>query len=114
MKLKGAMNIMNSKKLRFAGALMAAVISAGAMTAGGYAAPGNKVYADSAASSSAVPSNFSYTSTATSVTLKWDAVAGADAYRIYRYNGNTKKYVKVKNVAGNSCTLTGLSKATKY
>ena len=34
------------------------------------------------------PSNISYTSDSTSITLKWNAVSGADAYKVYKYNSS--------------------------
>ncbi len=106
---------MKLKKAQFIGAFMAAVMSVGV-----YSAPANVVYADSSknsASSSAgvdVPSNFTCKTTSSSITLSWDAVDGADAYRVYKYNSSSGKYEKYKNVAGNSCSVTGLKKGTKY
>lgn len=52
--------------------------------------------------------------TDTTVTLKWSKVTGADKYAVYRYDSDTKKYVKVKNVSKTSYTVTGLDPDTKY
>ena len=40
--------------------------------------------------------------------------AGADAYRVYKYNPETKKYEKYKTVSGASCTIKDLEANTKY
>ncbi|MGN0608729.1 MAG: cellulase family glycosylhydrolase [Oscillospiraceae bacterium] len=45
-----------------------------------------------------------------SITLKWNAVDGAYYYRIYQYNAETGKYVKVKAVKSTSYTLKNLEK----
>lgn len=52
--------------------------------------------------------------TKNSITLKWNKVAGADAYTVYMYNASTGKYEKYKTVTSNSCTITKLKKNTKY
>lgn len=44
--------------------------------------------------------------------LSWEAVKGADAYKIYHYDSSTKKYVKIKTVTGTSCTVKSLSAGT--
>ena len=67
-----------------------------------------------AATKLSAPENVSAEKTATSVTLKWDSVKGADAYRVYKYDEKTKEFVKYKNVISTSCKVTGLSKNTKY
>lgn len=54
------------------------------------------------------------TATKASVTLKWSKVAGADGYRVYKYNSSTKKYESVKNVTATSVKLTGLKSGTTY
>lgn len=60
-----------------------------------------------------VPRNVKAKVSGSKVTLTWDKVEGADAYRVYRYNSSTKKYTKVKNVAGNKAVITGLSSGTQ-
>lgn len=100
------------KKIMFAAAFLSAVISVGTVPF-----PQNAVYAETAAVSSVntdAPSNFSYDSKATSITLKWSEVKGADAYRVYKYDPKTKKFKKYKNVKNATCKVTGLSKDTKY
>ena len=52
--------------------------------------------------------------TKNSITLKWDKVAGADAYKVYMYNSKTGKYEEYKTVTSNSCTIKDLKKNTKY
>lgn len=52
--------------------------------------------------------------TDSSVTLKWSKVEGADKYAVYRYDGGSKKYVKIKNVSKTSYTVTELDSDTKY
>ena len=93
------------------GAILTAVISLTAI------APCNVVYADTSKTASAesnIPTNFKTSKTATSITLSWDAVKGADAYKVYMYNSASGKYEKYKNVTKNSCKITGLSTGTKY
>ena len=93
------------------GAILAAVISVTAI------APCNVVYADTSKTASAendIPTNFKASKTATSITLSWDEVKGADAYKVYMFNSVSGEYEKYKNVTTNSCKITGLSKGTKY
>ena len=52
--------------------------------------------------------------TSNSVTLKWDKVKGADDYRVYIYNAETKKYELYKNVTGTKLTVKNLDGKTKY
>lgn len=52
--------------------------------------------------------------TKNSITLKWDKIAGADAYKVYMYNSKTGKYEEYKTVTSNSCTIKNLKKNTKY
>ncbi len=51
-------------------------------------------------------------STTTSVTLKWDKVAGAQGYEVYQYKSG--KWTKVKTVTGTSVTVSGLKAGTTY
>ncbi len=50
----------------------------------------------------------------TSVTIKWDAAAGANGYRIYQYDTAKKGYVKVAEVTGTTYKYTGLKAGTSY
>lgn len=74
---------------------------------------------DSSASSSsaklAAPTNFKVKKkSASSITLSWDAVEGADGYTVYLYNSETGKYEKYKTVKSAQCTVSGLKKGTTY
>ncbi|MCM1062675.1 MAG: fibronectin type III domain-containing protein [Eubacterium sp.] len=68
----------------------------------------------SASAKVAAPANFKASKKTNSITLKWDAVEGADMYRVYKYNPETKKYEKYKDVKSAKCTVSGLSANTKY
>lgn len=60
------------------------------------------------------PTGIKATKTTDSITLTWNAVKGADAYRVYKYNSKTKKYVKYKDVTKTTCKITGLSASKTY
>ena len=49
-----------------------------------------------------------------SIRLKWDEQAGAEAYRVYKYDNAQGKYVTYKTMATASCTITDLSPNTSY
>lgn len=49
-----------------------------------------------------------------SITLSWDAVSDISAYRVYRYDNVTKKYVKVADSKSNSYKVSSLDKASNY
>ena len=51
-------------------------------------------------------------STSSSVKITWNAVDGADGYRVYRYNSRTKKYERIAEVAVNSYTDKNLTSAS--
>lgn len=55
------------------------------------------------------PQNLSFTATADSVTVKWEAVDGATSYKVYR--GSEKKLDS--EVTGTSHTLTGIAADTQ-
>ena len=67
-----------------------------------------------AASKLSAPANVKAEATANSVTLKWDAVKGADGYKVYIYDEKEEKFVKYKNTSSTSCKVTGLTKNKKY
>lgn len=60
------------------------------------------------------PANIDATKTSNSVTLVWDDVKGASAYRVYKYNSKTNKYEKYKDVSSSKCKVTELSANTTY
>lgn len=48
------------------------------------------------------------------IVLTWNKVSGAKAYRVYKYDPKTGKYLKYKDVGGEKCTVKGLKAGTKY
>lgn len=60
------------------------------------------------------PSDIKTSSDGSSVTISWDNVDGADAYRVWLYDWTAKKYDQVKFITGNSCKVTGLASSTEY
>lgn len=48
------------------------------------------------------------------ITLSWDWVPCVGYYEVYRYNGSTKKYVKVGQTSGTSYKNAGLSQGSSY
>ncbi len=49
-----------------------------------------------------------------SVTVSWSKVSGAAGYRLYRYNADTGKYVKIGDTEKTSCTVKNLTANTSY
>lgn len=60
------------------------------------------------------PANLDATKTTNSVTLVWDDVTGASAYRVYKYNSSKEKYEKYKDVSSSKCKISDLKPGTKY
>ena len=61
------------------------------------------------------PANVSATDIGrSSFTLKWDKVANATHYRVYRYDASTKKYILIDSVQKTELKITGLSSGKKY
>ena len=61
--------------------------------------------------------NSSYSSTASSVTIKWGRIKGAAGYRVYRQNNKTGKYEKIKTLYGDDDVKyknSGLAANTQY
>lgn len=54
------------------------------------------------------------TQTTSTITLKWEKVTGAEAYRIYKYNTKKKAYEKLKDVTSTSLKISKLSAGTAY
>ena len=50
----------------------------------------------------------------TYIKLSWNGSAGADSYKIYRYNSSKKKYVLSKTVSDTLCTVNKLSAGYSY
>ncbi|MDE5991674.1 MAG: fibronectin type III domain-containing protein [Oscillospiraceae bacterium] len=75
------------------------------------------VYAGSSSSSGdklAAPANIKASKGDKKITLTWDKVSGADAYRVYMYNEKTGKYEKYKDVTSAKCTVSDLKSGTAY
>ncbi len=56
----------------------------------------------------------SATQTTTTITLKWNKVADAEGYRVYKYNSKTKKYEKLKDVTKTSLKISKLKAGMAY
>ena len=60
------------------------------------------------------PTNIRATIGTDRIILKWDAVSGADGYRVYMLNEATGRYETYKSVKSTKCTVTGLNSGTSY
>ncbi len=105
---------MNRKSFR-----AAAIITASILLAGGVCTPlpeaGIAITAEAASAKLAAPTYADYIERSSdSVTLTWESVKGADAYRILKYNASSGKYVSYKTVKGTTYTVTGLKSSTQY
>ncbi len=49
-----------------------------------------------------------------SITLSWSKTTGATGYEVYKYNSQTKKYVKIKTTTSTSYKVTSLNAGTTY
>lgn len=106
---------MNMKKIAAVGA--AIIMSAGILTGvpiNEESVPVFAVTAEAADSKLAAPKNVKAAAGDGNVTLTWNKVKGADAYRVYLYNAETKKYEKYKLVKGTKATVTGLENGKTY
>lgn len=79
-----------------------------------YANGSSSSSSSSSSSKLAAPTGFKVSKSQTKITLSWEAVKGADAYKVYMYNEKTGKYESYKNVSSAKCTVSGLKKGTKY
>lgn len=106
---------MKLKKL-LAGALAIPVLLSSTLAPSDSPFPGGFIIEASAASNSKLkaPEEIATSATKTSIKLKWEEVAGADAYRVYKYDASEKKYVKYKTVSAPKCTIKELLSGTKY
>lgn len=106
---------MNIRKIAAFGA--AAIMAAGIVTGVPMStenSPLLAVTAEAADSKLAAPKNIKAAAGDGKVTLTWEKVNGADAYRVYIYNAETKKYEKCKFVKGEKATVTGLENGKTY
>lgn len=60
------------------------------------------------------PANIRATIGMNQIVLKWDAVSGADGYRVYMYIEASGKYEVYKSVKSTKCTVTGLNSGASY
>jgi fibronectin type 3 domain-containing protein len=60
------------------------------------------------------PTMKTVTAANSSVTVNWNAVAGANGYKVYSYNPTTKAYTEIAGTAGTSYTQTGRAANTTY
>lgn len=107
---------MKTTKKRIIAALLAAAMTAAVLPTAVAAEPLSEtaISAEYGAKKLPAPKNITASRTADTITFQWDAVKGADRYRVYMLNEDTGKYEKYKNVSKTSCKVTGLSPKTKY
>ena len=60
------------------------------------------------------PSGVKITSAKTSIALTWNAVKGAAAYRVYKYDTSSGSYKKYQTVTGTKCTIRDLKAGQTY
>lgn len=79
-------------------------------------APSSKSSTSTKSSSTklAAPTGIKGTVAENRIVLTWNKVSGAKAYRVYKYDPKTGKYLKYKDVGGEKCTVKGLKAGTKY
>ena len=105
---------MNSKAFKASIAVMSVLLAGGAV-ATPYFGTDFSVAASAATVKLEAP-DFLYEGekTKNSVTLLWNEVEGADAYKVYIYDAAQKKYVGYRKVKGTQCTVKGLSAGKTY
>lgn len=92
------------KKLVASFLIAAALITAPALS-GSTTASSFCITAEAASSKLSKPSSLKASVSGKKITLSWNKVSGAEAYRVYRYNASKKKYVKVKDVKGTKLSI---------
>jgi len=95
-------------------AALAAVLTFGAMAAPNITPTATFAFAANSSKLSAPKDFKAKIKTSTTITLSWSKVSGASAYRVYKYNPDKNKFVKVKDVTGVSLTIKNLKPATTY
>ncbi len=99
------------KKTKILGALLAGVMAvSGISVIPGVSSP--FVVEAEAASKLAAPTGLKATVSGTTVKLTWNAVKGADAYRVYKFDSESGEYETLKNVSGTSTSVKNLAKGT--
>ncbi|MGN0657006.1 MAG: hypothetical protein ACI4KR_09440 [Ruminiclostridium sp.] len=64
------------------------------------------ITAEAASAKLAKPTSLKASVSGKKITLSWEKVSGAEAYRIYQYDSEKEKYVKVKDITKNKTTIT--------
>ena len=99
------------KRTKILGALLAGVMAvSGISVIPGVSSP--FVVEAEAASKLAAPTGLKATVSGTTVKLTWNAVNGADAYRVYKFDSESGEYKTLKNVSGTSTSVKNLAKGT--
>ena len=111
---KEKMNCMNMKKILCVMAAMAVIGTSALPVCEADSTQMSFGITASAAQKLSAPENLKASVSGTSVTLKWDAVKGADGYRIYEYDRTSKKYVRIKTVSSNKTVIKSVSPGKHY
>lgn len=98
------------KKTRFLAAVLAGAMALSAAPALA------ETFSVSASAAAALPAPDGIKASASSSGIKvtWNAVEGADAYRVYLYNIYSREYEVYKNVSGTACNITRLAANETY
>ena len=99
------------KKTKIIGALLAGVMAVSGISLIPDVSSPFVIEAE-AASKLAAPTGLKATVSGTTVKLSWNAVKGADGYRVYQFNSESGEYETLKNVAATSTSVKGLAKGT--
>ena len=103
------------KKRFFVAAVLAAALSVGSIAAPVSVVPVG-IVAEAATKKAELPApeHIAGKVSKDSIVLTWDKVEGADGYRVYMYDTETKKFKKYKTVSGTKCTVKDLEKGKTY